>query len=91
MANSIFSVIVDEGQFYARDEYDPSDAPVYGGDPVLLKKFKKDIKKYIPNIVILNHGGGEIEFMFNEKDFAEFQKTADAYMINLSVADIVEM
>ena len=91
MADTIFSIIIDEGQFYARDEYDPSDAPVYGGDPVLLKKFKKDIRKYIPDIVILNHGGGELEFIFNEKDFGEFQKTADAYEINLSVADIVEL
>lgn len=92
MANdSMVSVIVDETQFYEVDNFDMEDAPVYSGDPAMLKKFKKDIKKVLPNIVILNHGAGEIEFIMYEADYAKFQITANMYNINLGNADIVEM
>lgn len=89
--NSMVSVIVDETQFYEVDNFELDDAPVYSGDPIMLKKFKTDIKKVIPNIVILNHGAGEIEFIMYESDYARFQITANMYKINLENADVVEM
>ena len=89
--NSMVSVIVDETQFYEVDNFELDDMPVYSGDPIMLKKFKTDIKKVIPNIVILNHGAGEIEFIMYESDYTKFQITANMYKINLENADIVEM
>ena len=89
--NSMVSVIVDETQFYEVYNFELDDASVYSGDPIMLKKFKTDIKKVIPNIVILNHGAGEIEFIMYESDYAKFQITANMYKINLENADVVEM
>ena len=44
--NSMVSVIVDETQFYEVDNFELDDAPVYSGDPIMLKKFKKECPTY---------------------------------------------
>lgn len=91
-SKGMYSIVVEESQFYNKDyDFDVIDDNMYYSEPSNLVDFKKRCTKAFGKSAVIQYGGGQIEIIVSEDNFAVFQQIADDFDIDFDIGDIVDM
>lgn len=90
-SNGMYSIIVDEGQF-VESNYDIEDEVnnAFYNEPKQLVDFKKRCKKTFGNSAVIQYGGGQLEIILSEDNFATFQQIADDMDVEFDIGEVIE-